>query len=166
MLNVYQLAYASQANVTQGEKGIDLEVGRILLKSKNNNSKLNIGGVLYYADGYFFQVLEGDKDAVCRLYEKLCKDERHSHVKILAEGFIDQPMFSNWSMHFVPTVSSIRQLLRDYDLNRFTPFSFSVPLVKKLIEVLSLSGQYTPDKVAIKKPASGGIFGAIRRVFS
>ena len=72
MSQLYQLAYASQSNVSLGDKGINLEIGRILTKSKNNNSKKAIGGVLYYADGHFFQVLEGDKEAIESLFAKVC----------------------------------------------------------------------------------------------
>ncbi|MFT6113508.1 MAG: hypothetical protein ACJA10_000435 [Oleispira sp.] len=166
MSNLYQLTYASQANVGLDEKGVNLEVGRILTKSKSNNAQLNIGGVLYYADGYFFQVLEGEREAVQNLYEKIARDERHSDAKILLEGFIDNSQFFNWTMHFVPSGSSIRELLKDYGLSRFTPFIFSKPLVNTLIEVLSMNGQYISKNTAKSKNATSGILSKFKRLFS
>ncbi|MFT7110539.1 MAG: hypothetical protein ACI843_002208 [Psychrobacter glaciei] len=163
MSNLHQLVYASEASISSGGKGVDLEVGRILTKSKNNNSKVSIGGVLYYADGYFFQVLEGDKAAIHLLYDKICKDERHAHAKILLERSIDSPQFSDWTMHFVPAGSSIRQLLKDYGLKHFTPFIFSEALTVTLVEVLSLNGKYTPQGKTKSSPK--GLFSSIKGLF-
>lgn len=163
MSNLHQLVYASEATIGLGGKGVNLEVGRILTKSKNNNGKVSIGGVLYYADGFFFQVLEGDKAAIHLLYDKICKDERHAHAKILLERTIDSPQFSDWTMHFVPAGSSIRQLLKDYGLTHFTPFIFSEALNVTLVEVLSLNGKYTsPEKT---KPSSKGLLSIIKSLF-
>ena len=55
MQQIYRLVYSSKANIKLGQSGINPEISRILLKSKNNNAKRMIGGVLYYADGYFFR---------------------------------------------------------------------------------------------------------------
>lgn len=142
MSQLYRLVYASQSTVDVDGTGVNLEIGRILTKSKRNNPKLNIGGVLYYGDGYFFQVLEGPRDAVTDLYNKIGLDERHSELKILTEGYIDRGLFGDWSMHFVPTRSQIRQLLAEHSFARFTPFLFSQVLLQKLIIVLSQNGQY------------------------
>lgn len=155
MSQLYQLAYASQSNVSLGDKGINLEIGRILTKSKNNNSKKAIGGVLYYADGHFFQVLEGDKEAIESLFEKVCLDVRHSDAKIVFEGYVDAPQFTDWSMHFVSADSSIRQLFKDNGFAKFTPFSFPESLIKTLILVLSNNGKYIrSDSVKTKNPLS------------
>ena len=61
MSKLVQLIYASRAtfapNLASG--GIEKEVGRVLVQSRRNNPKKEIGGVLYYGDGCFFQCLEG-----------------------------------------------------------------------------------------------------------
>ena len=142
MQPIYRLVYASKANINLGTTGINPEVSRILLKSKSNNAKRMIGGVLYYADGHFFQVLEGSQSSVKGLYQKIIQDNRHSDSTILIEGAIDRPQFSNWSMHFVATDSGIRQLLADSGYRKFTPFEMTVSLVESLISVLSNNGVY------------------------
>lgn len=142
MQPIYQLVYASKANINLGTTGINPEVSRILLKSKSNNAKRMIGGVLYYADGYFFQVLEGDPSSVKGLYQKIIQDNRHSDSTILIEGEIDRPQFSNWSMHFVASDSGIRQLLQDNGYKQFSPFKMSVAQIQGLIAVLSNNGVY------------------------
>ncbi|NVK39436.1 MAG: BLUF domain-containing protein [Gammaproteobacteria bacterium] len=142
MSQLYRLVYASKSTVDLQGSGVNLEIGRILTKSKRNNPKLNIGGVLYYGDGYFFQVLEGARDDIYALYEKIGKDTRHSELKVLTEGYIDQGLFGDWSMHFVPSKSQIRQLLAEHSFVRFTPFLFSQVLLQKLMVVLSQNGCY------------------------
>lgn len=142
MQPIYRLVYASKANINLGTTGINPEVSRILLKSKSNNAKRMIGGVLYYADGYFFQVLEGDKSSVLSLYDKITQDERHANSQVLIEGEINRPQFANWSMHFVAADSGIRQLLADSGYRKFAPFEMTVSLVESLISVLSNNGVY------------------------
>ena len=64
-----QLCYASRT--TSPEYQILNDLRDILSEARNFNSKHAIHGVLYFADGYFFQCLEGDEVAVKHLFEKL-----------------------------------------------------------------------------------------------
>ena len=162
MQQIYRLVYASKANIKLGQSGINPEISRILLKSKNNNAKRLIGGVLYYADGYFFQVLEGEKESVTRLYEKISLDDRHSTVQTLSEGFMANPQFSRWSMHFVPAESSIRQLLADYGFSKFKPLDMPSSVVEHLITVLSNNGIYERKD---NKEISFGLISKIKSFF-
>ncbi len=50
-------------------------------------------GVLYYADGYFFQCLEGEDPVLELLVEKLRKDSRHREIMIYGLKAIDQNTF-------------------------------------------------------------------------
>ena len=54
--------------------------------------------MLLYCEGNFFQVLEGEEDAVHAIYETIKRDPRHSDiVKIIEEG-ISERSFGDWSM--------------------------------------------------------------------
>ncbi len=155
MSSLYRLVYASKAKVDLGESGINLEIGRILTKSKRNNPKVNIGGVLYYANSHFFQVLEGDRSAVRSLYQKIIQDERHSDAQVLLEGAINQREFNDWSMHFIPAGSDIQLLLKDHGHKAFTPFEFSSALVEEFLTVLKDSGVYQRKPFSMKGLLSG-----------
>lgn len=48
------------------------------VKLKNNN--LQITGILLYADGNFFQVLEGEKNQIKNIFDKIKQDARHYNV--------------------------------------------------------------------------------------
>ena len=68
-MSLIRLAYASRASFrpSGNASGVEPEVGRILMTSLRNNPREGIVGGLYYGDGYFFQYLEGEGDAVRRL---------------------------------------------------------------------------------------------------
>lgn len=133
MATLYRLVYASKSLVRAGENGIDLEIGRILSKSKRNNARQGIGGVLYYGDGYFFQVLEGPEEAVKGLYSKICEDQRHTQARILDEHAVSKRLYGDWSMRFIPKKSEVRHFLYQYGVSAFRPFEFSSKTTKALV---------------------------------
>ena len=51
-------------------------------------------------EGRFIQLIEGDELTIQLLYEKICSDERHDKVFILASGKQKQPNFNYWSMSY------------------------------------------------------------------
>lgn len=44
------------------------------------------------------QALEGDQQAVRKLYGVIVKDVRHERVELLDEQFVDERVFGRWSM--------------------------------------------------------------------
>lgn len=99
---MYYIIYVSQA-----EKPMDeAEIEEILTRSRANNTKAGITGLLIYRyapdtkSGHFIQMLEGEKAAVCALYDRIRDDPRH-HTKILLEqGDSEGRLFADWSMGF------------------------------------------------------------------
>ncbi|MEF8834062.1 MAG: BLUF domain-containing protein, partial [Halofilum sp. (in: g-proteobacteria)] len=104
-----RLTYASTANfdINSGSGNIDLEIGRILRACKINNPRQGIGGVLHYGYGYFFQGIEGPRDAVNTLYDRIAADERHRELKVLGVRDTETRFFPDWSMKYVPVVVHI-----------------------------------------------------------
>lgn len=76
------------------------ELDALLEKSRTNNTRDGISGVLLYRDGDFLQVLEGPEEAVRRTYERISRDRRHGGVIVLDESEIDERNFGEWSMGF------------------------------------------------------------------
>jgi hypothetical protein len=56
--------------------------------------------VLLFRSGNFLQVLEGKKETVLALYEKIVRDPRHTRRKTLFQGNSIQRDFPDWSMGF------------------------------------------------------------------
>lgn len=152
MPNLFRLVYASEANVKNLKAGVNPEIGRILSVSKRNNTKRDIGGVLYYGDGYFFQVLEGDKEKVQGLYTKICGDLRHKNACILDTSLIENRLFADWSMQFIPNQSAIRKLLKERGFSRFTPLEFSSETTRALVQHFGAS--LHQDSKKLKNQAS------------
>jgi len=72
----------------------------LLEQSRNRNKRQNVTGMLLYAGGNFFQVLEGEKEDVEEIYEAICQDDRNTGNILVIKGPIDERVFSNWWMGF------------------------------------------------------------------
>ena len=138
MDNLIQLIYISRSTFTPAEptNGIEPNVARILLKSRANNKKNGLVGVLYFGDGCFFQCLEGGVEAVDMLYKKLLNDTRHKDLKILSRKSIDSLSFSNWSMKHVPLEDEMTKILNFQGLKTFDPYKFNAETTKKALWLL------------------------------
>lgn len=95
---MYELTYESIA-----KKGLPtLDIEEISESSRERNAKNGITGCLVYYNGRFIQILEGSKEAVLELYQKIEKDNRHKEVRIIAENVAKRRMFPEWGMAFFP----------------------------------------------------------------
>ncbi len=93
---VYYIAYVSSATHLFPPE----ELVELLAKSRANNARAGISGMLVYRDGNFMQVLEGEEDAVRAQYDKIERDTRHAGVLTLLEGYTSERQFPGWSMAF------------------------------------------------------------------
>jgi hypothetical protein len=135
MADLLRLVYASKINFEPAENGklIDPVIADILAQSRRNNEPNNIGGVLCYGDGFFFQCLEGERGRVEQLYDRLLNDERHREVTLLSKRPVEQRMFKLWSMKFMSVDAKIRRMLQIENLESFQPHSFSDLMVERLL---------------------------------
>jgi hypothetical protein len=130
-----RLTYASTATFESDAKGgIEAEVARILLQSRKNNPKNELGGVLHYGNGYFFQCLEGPRDHVNRTYQKLLKDPRHKNVQVLTTASIKDRLFKDWSMKYLALEENLSQLLKARGQTSFNPYALDEQAIDELLE--------------------------------
>ncbi|WP_028023972.1 BLUF domain-containing protein [Enterovibrio calviensis] len=106
-----RLIYASAATGEFSES----KLMQLLGKARSNNESVNVGGLLLYAKGNFFQILEGEKDTVETLFCKIQQDERHSSVVVLDRSEITKRNFPDWSMGFKNLEQFDRKKLRGYN---------------------------------------------------
>ncbi|MGR8999624.1 MAG: phosphate-starvation-inducible PsiE family protein [Gammaproteobacteria bacterium] len=119
-----RLTYASTAlKEWSPEELLDL-----LKECRKNNGAKNITGILLYAKGTFFQVLEGDEATVNSLYSMIEKDKRHKDVTIIEKEKITERAFPYWSMGFdkidAKEISKMEGL-NDFFEHDFTPSGFA-----------------------------------------
>ena len=56
------------------------ELRKLFETCKENNSDLDIKGILLFSEGNFFQVLEGQKENVLEIYSRILNDHRHTNI--------------------------------------------------------------------------------------
>jgi hypothetical protein len=93
----YRIIYSSVSSTPMQLE----ELEDLLEQAQGNNSRNGITGALVYVDGFFLQVLEGEKDSVQELMQTISKDFRHETVTVLQAGEIAAAAFSGWDMAYV-----------------------------------------------------------------
>lgn len=73
----------------------------ILAQAQANNKAQGITGVLCQGQGFFFQVIEGERGRLNALYRRICADKRHQDVNMLLYEEIQERRFGQWSMALV-----------------------------------------------------------------
>ena len=95
----------------------------LLTKSRTNNDRAGITGLLLYKDGNFMQVLEGERTAVLATKARITSDPRHRGILVLLEEDTVQRSFGNWSMAFRDLQTEGSQALPGYSEFLNTPLN-------------------------------------------
>lgn len=157
MPELIELVYASRSNVARnkGALGVEPEVGRILIQSRRNNEPRNIGGVLCFGNDIFFQCLEGEREHVEKLYNKLNDDPRHRDITLLRKRPIERRRFKLWAMKYLTLDRALRKKLEHRGHKRFDPFHFDEETIDEVLDVLRESteasmpqGEWSEPKVS------------------
>lgn len=138
MQKLLQIVYISRSTFESAElvNKIEPNIARILAKSRLNNRKNGLVGVLYFGDGVFFQCLEGEEDAVNSLLKKLEDDTRHKDLKIISKKYISKLSFGEWAMKFAPLDKQIGNFLRENGFESFDPYNFTGEITEKFLNQL------------------------------
>jgi len=89
-----RLLYASRLAQAASDSLID----PILQQARRNNPELGITGVLCHGGDLFLQVLEGGREPVNLLYNRIVCDRRHKAVTLLQYEEILERRFGGWTM--------------------------------------------------------------------
>ncbi|MFW1953299.1 BLUF domain-containing protein [Acinetobacter beijerinckii] len=143
-----RLCYSSQRN----DEGDDLlqDLRDILTEARDFNTRHQIYGVLYYADNAFFQCLEGEKNAVERIFEKIIADSRHHSVKHISSYVIEQFSFKKWSMKYVQRETNIEYFFLQLGENNFNPSCLNEQSLTPFLQELLIAEQ-SKIPVGLKK---------------
>lgn len=88
------------------------DLSAILRQSRHNNATTGITGVLLYVRGGIIQVLEGKKEVVEALYQRIKQDQRHINVTQVLNRIITQRLFSDWTMGYETITESQLEEIR------------------------------------------------------
>lgn len=112
--DLFRLVYYSRNAIFGLDEEVTGSVASILTRSQANNAVDEVTGALMFTDGYFAQVLEGRREAVERVFERIQLDDRHSDVQLLAFSPANARVFPNWAMAFVGNDERGRQKFGHY----------------------------------------------------
>ena len=139
-----RLLYASHAAAS-----VDNDtVAAILKRSKENNARVGVTGVLCFCTSanIFLQVLEGGRNAVSKLYNRIAQDARHGDVALLSYEEIGERSFASWSMGQVHMSRLNPSLVLKYSEGTLLdPFAVSgdasLALFRELVDTASIGVQ-------------------------
>lgn len=108
---MYRIMYLSNATV----RFLNEELEELLQKARENNSKKDVTGLLIMKGRTFLQCLEGEKQDVMEIFEKIKKDDRHDSIVELIEENNSKRFFPKWWMGYkninhLDAVSSVKLL--------------------------------------------------------
>jgi len=129
-----RLSYISRLVSEAPERDLQ-EIQRV---SQRNNARDGITGVLLYIGGYFFQLIEGEDEAIDRLFDKLQRDARHTDIVLIqTELGVTERLFPQWAME----VFNLERREEDYLL----PLRL---LLQTLFQSHQIIARYTQPTVA------------------
>lgn len=100
------MVYASRATVPFS----DDMLRELLNVARERNTAVNVTGALYYTERSFFQVLEGPREAVLEIFERIGRDKRHDNVALLRRREVTTRSFEHWAMGFTSDVHRADEL--------------------------------------------------------
>lgn len=110
MNSIYQVIYVSSASSLLGEEELIL----LLNASKPRNESNGITGMLLYKEGNIIQAIEGPRENVRRLMDKIKSDDRHHGVIELLQEVNNQRHFPDWSMDYVNASKDVELGFSDF----------------------------------------------------
>ena len=111
---------------------IKLQQKAIFLNQHGQNT-----GMLFYGNSYFFECIEGDKDAIDLMYCSIVYDGRHKNIVLLSYQIIDECHFAQWNMHFVNFEPAIQNFFYTYYKKAFNPYLLNhQPGLGKFLNIL------------------------------
>lgn len=96
-------------------------ISQILGEAQHNNEKQGVTGALAVGETFFFQVIEGQRDVLDGLLDRLEKDQRHSGLRVLDRRPVTDRLFEGWAMKGPLNSPEIRRFVAQVADGRLSP---------------------------------------------
>ncbi len=113
--------------------------GSILKTAMVFNRINQITGVLCQGDGFFLQMLEGERSVINQLYGRIARDSRHKDVELVKLEEITQRKYSQWSMALIDLSDTDPMVVMQHP--EFDPYSTSSATLEQQIDEWISSGK-------------------------
>lgn len=106
---MYRMIYKSRS-----VESLDWDIVRsITTTSERNNEASGLTGVLLASRTHFLQVIEGNFEDLNAVFQRICRDQRHTDLCILGYSVIDARLFGGWGMRGIGTFDFNREIEKD-----------------------------------------------------
>lgn len=85
-------------------------VASIIGQARAANAKRGITGLLVFDGHRFCQHLEGPHNVTIRLMDRIARDERHTHVRVIHEGRIPQRRYLSFELGLADSEADLADL--------------------------------------------------------
>ena len=123
------------------------DLGSLLQIARAKNEQVGVTGLLLYHKQSFFQILEGESEAVAKTFARIAQDKRHHRLMLLSKLDSKERSFGEWSMGFVDADHATARL----------------PGFVKLLEAKSTFLDLQPDSELVNRLIEGFRDGQWRR---
>ena len=103
--SLFRIAYFSRSTIGPDPADQAREIGHIVASARRNNLLVGVTGALLFSHGCFAQVLEGAREDVDLVFERVRGDRRHRDLRILQQGPVSARSFGDWWMAYAGTTS-------------------------------------------------------------
>ncbi len=97
-MSLIRLLYRSDSELTGSDRAVREEAFAIADAAAARNASEGVTGALMFRGGVFVQLLEGEDDAIERVFERICRDIRHRRLVLLDLSEPDRRVFGEWNM--------------------------------------------------------------------
>jgi len=80
------------------DNSIELDLEDITQAAKKRNPSLGITGVLFYHQGKFLQLLEGEPDNIDQIMQHINTDKRHNNIQLYIDQNVESRCLADWNM--------------------------------------------------------------------
>ncbi len=117
-------------------------VQNILAAAARVNPVAQITGFLCVSPRYALQCLEGPREHVNALYNRIAQDARHTRVELLHYSEPSQRTFAKWHMGFSNELSSAASnSARWHDADGLNPYLVDADMIENVVRALSVDAE-------------------------
>lgn len=103
-MRIFRLFYMSRC-VVQNHVGADNIAAEIADYAAQKNTKISITGAMTYDGNDFAQILEGEKNVVLELFEKIKFDIRHNCIRLVKTQDDVERHYTDWGMKHLSSLN-------------------------------------------------------------
>lgn len=120
-MQVTRLVYTSK------HKGLSHQaIDAIMQKSRANNVRDLITGVLIVGDNYFMQLVEGTRAEISRCFMRIMQDRNHHDIQVISCGDVSKRLFQEWNMQLIEASRIRKEIVSCYEVGGiFDPATLS-----------------------------------------